>query len=109
MSDDLDRRQLFSRVKRLVVKVGTNVLADSSCRLDSGKIESIASQVSALKKSGREVVLVSSGAITAGMGALGMKCRPRTIPEEQAAAAVGQGLMMSCYTEIFRRSGIKTA
>lgn len=109
MSDDLDRRHLFSKIKRLVVKVGTNILADTSCRLDSEKIESIAAQISALKKSGKEVVLVSSGAITAGMGALGMKCRPRTIPEEQAAAAVGQGLMMSCYTEIFRRFGIKTA
>ncbi len=109
MSGNIERKPLLSSVKRLVVKVGTNVLADGGCRLVPGRIESIASQISLLKKEGRDVILVSSGAITAGMGALGMKCRPRTIPEEQAAAAVGQGLMMSYYTNSFEHRGINTA
>ncbi len=109
MNNEFVHKLLFSKVRRLVVKIGTNVLADGGCSLVTGRIESIAEQVSLLKKDGREVILVSSGAITAGMGALEMKCRPRTIPEEQAAAAVGQGLMMSHYTDCFRRRGINTA
>lgn len=109
MIDAKERKKLFSTKKRIVVKVGTNVLAEECAKLSSEMIESIAFQAASLVKQGKEICIVSSGAITAGMGALGMKCRPKTIPEEQAAAAVGQGLLMSRYTESFARFGIKSA
>ncbi len=102
-------KKIFGRARRIVVKIGTNVLTDADRRLDISRIDKISSQVSEIQKKGKQVILVSSGAITAGMGALGMKTRPRTIPHEQAAAAVGQGLMMSYYTDSFSRHGINTA
>jgi glutamate 5-kinase len=109
MSADINRKELFRKVNRMVVKVGTNVIADNAAGIDRGKIESLSRQVGALKKEGREVIIVSSGAITAGIRALGMKSKPKTIPEEQAAAAVGQGIVMSCYSECFKLLGINTA
>jgi glutamate 5-kinase len=97
----MKRKQLFSGVKRLVVKVGTNVLTSKDGHLDRRQIESLCAQISELVKSKREVVLVSSGAITAGTSALGLRRKPKTIQEEQAAAAVGQSRLMHIYNECF--------
>ena len=101
----MERRQLFSKVKRLVVKVGTNVLTTDGGGLDRKRIENLCADVSELMDGKKEVVLVSSGAIAAGRAGLGLKVKPRTIPEEQAAAAVGQTRLMHLYSECFDRNG----
>ena len=102
----MERRQLFSKVKRLVVKVGTNVLTTEDGELDKKRVESLSADVSELVKVKLEVVLVSSGAIAAGKTSLGLKAKPRTIPEEQAAAAIGQTRLMHLYSECFRQGGL---
>ncbi len=102
----MDRAKFFSSVKRLVVKVGTNVLTSEKGELDRKRIESLSREISELVSVNKEVVLVSSGAITAGMAALGLKQKPKTIPEEQSAAAVGQGRLIHFYNECFGRRGL---
>ena len=103
----LDRAQLMGRVKTVVVKVGSNVLSDASDRLDRARVGEICAQVDALRKRGLTVVVVSSGAISAGMAELGMKSRPTELPGLQAAAAVGQCHLMVAYDEHFRRFGCR--
>jgi glutamate 5-kinase len=100
------RKQLFSGVKRVVVKVGTNILTSEDGHLDRGQIESLCVQISELVKSKWEVVLVSSGAVAAGTAALGLRRAPKAIPEEQAAAAVGQGRLMHIYNECLGELGV---
>ena len=104
---DIDRRTLMSDVQSVVVKVGTRVLSDSSDRLDVRRVGTICTQVHALRQRGLTVVVVSSGAIGAGMAELGMKKRPTTLPELQAAAAVGQSHLMTAYDRNFRKHGYR--
>jgi len=105
----IDRRKaLVERVKTVVVKVGTAVLADGDGRLDRRRISSLARQISGLRERGLRVVLVSSGAIGAGMGQLGLRERPHNVPQLQAAAAVGQGQLMRAYDEALKRYGLAT-
>jgi glutamate 5-kinase len=99
----------MSGVRRLVVKVGTNVLSDKAGRLDREQVANVCQQVHELKGRGLEVIVVSSGAIGAGMGELNMKSRPKTLPELQAAAAVGQSHLIRAYDEIFRTHGYRAA
>lgn len=82
----------------IVIKAGTSSLTKADGSLDSEKIEYITSQLAALRQAGYQVILVSSGAIAAGFGRLGFKKRPVKIADKQAAAAVGQGLLMEEYT-----------
>ena len=89
--------------RRLVVKVGTNVLAGPGQALDDGRVGAIVRQVARLVEDGRQVALVSSGAIGCGMSELGMAKRPTTLPLLQAAASVGQSRLMAHYAEHFRR------
>ncbi len=103
----LGRAQLMARVKTVVVKVGTNVLSDESDRLDKARVGDICAQVDALRRRGLTVVVVSSGAIGAGMAELGMMSRPTELPKLQAAAAVGQCHLMVAYDEHFRRFGYR--
>lgn len=86
-------------IKRVVVKVGTSSLVNGCGGLDAGKIRGLVGQLAKVKLQGRDVILVSSGAIRAGMEKLGMNERPRTIPEQQASAAIGQGELMRDYAE----------
>lgn len=95
--------------KRIVVKVGTSSLVDDGGALSRQKMTALIEQLAAVKKAKRDVVLVSSGAIRAGMQQLGLTARPKTIPEKQASAAVGQSFLMQTYTELFSRSGIVPA
>ena len=97
------------RLKRLVIKVGTSTLTDSSGRLDRQYIASLTSQIADLRSKGCEVVLVTSGSIRAGMERLDLPHRPRTIPEKQAAAAIGQGLLMQMYADLFAGRDITVA
>ena len=94
------------KIKRIVIKVGTSTLTDKRGMLDRSYLTSLASQIAGLKSKGADVLLVTSGAIRAGMEKLGMSERPKTMPEKQAAAAVGQGLLMQVYSEVFGLHGI---
>ena len=97
------RKELFKDIGRVVIKVGTAVLASPSIGIDGKRIEKIVDEIVALHRSNREVILVTSGAIGAGMKALGLKERPRTLPGKQAAAAVGQSRLMHLYERSFRK------
>lgn len=97
----------FRRVHRIVVKVGTSVITTPSGRLDFVQLSNLVDQMAELKKRGYELLLVSSGAIAAGVEGLGLDARPTTIPELQAAASVGQGLLLQQYTNLFDKHGIK--
>ena len=99
MNFDSKFRQFLPESRRVVVKVGTRVLADRSGRPTPARIRSIVSQVSALRRKGYEVVVVSSGAIGAGMASLGIKTRPTEVPDLQMCAAVGQARLISMYEE----------
>ena len=86
---------------RIVVKVGTSTLTYESGRLNIRRIEKLVEVLCDLSNSGKEVVLVSSGAIGVGMGKLGMKKRPSLTREKQAVAAVGQCELMFIYDKMF--------
>jgi glutamate 5-kinase len=94
-------------MRRIVVKVGTSTLTGGSgTRPDRVYINALAAQIAHQRARGRQVVLVTSGAIRAGMDGLGLTEKPRTIPEKQAAASVGQGVLMGVYADIFANYGI---
>ncbi|WPC39360.1 glutamate 5-kinase [Clostridium sp. JS66] len=99
------RKKYLKNVKRIVIKVGSSTLTHKSGLLNLNQIEKIVRQIADLHNEGKEVVLVTSGAIAAGIGKLGLKSRPKTIPEKQAAAAVGQGILMHMYEKIFSEYG----
>jgi glutamate 5-kinase len=103
------RREVLDRVKTLVVKVGTNVLSTDDDRLDADRIASLAEQLHRICESGRKLVLVSSGAIGAGMGLLGLKERPKDLSHLQAAAATGQAHLIHIYDKAFRPYGYHAA
>jgi glutamate 5-kinase len=95
--------------RRLVVKVGSSLVTNEGAGLDLGAIANWARQIAALRAAGREVVLVSSGAIVEGMKRLGWRKRPGTMHELQAAAAVGQMGLAQAYESSFRDHGLRTA
>ena len=99
----------FHRVRRLVVKVGSSLIASAGAGLDPLQIQRLADELAATWQSGVEIALVSSGAIAAGMGRLGLASRPRSIPEKQAAAAVGQSQLMWHYEQAFSRHLLQVA
>lgn len=96
---------LLTRAHRLVVKVGTSTLTHATGKLNLFQLEQLVRQIADLKHQGREVILVTSGAVGAGMGRMGLTERPRTMPEKQAMAAIGQGLLMHMYEKIFSEYG----
>jgi glutamate 5-kinase len=93
---------------KIVIKVGTNTLTDDLGAIDVGYMSELAEQIAQLRVHGAHVLLVTSGAIRAGIDKMGLTERPKTIPEKQAAAAVGQSVLMQLYSEAFRRFGITT-
>ncbi|MFO7958196.1 MAG: glutamate 5-kinase [Candidatus Brocadiia bacterium] len=103
------RRQHVVSAQRVVVKVGTNVLAAPGRPLDDDRVCGIAEQIARLVETGRQVSLVSSGAIGCGMSELGIAARPTTLPLLQAAASVGQGKLVAHYERHFRRHGLHAA
>jgi glutamate 5-kinase len=108
MSDPV-RQEVISRAQVVVIKVGTNVLADATGRLDRHRIQSLADQLQRVRVGGRKVVLVTSGAIGAGVGKLGLGKRPTDLSQLQACAAVGQSALMQLYQESLSPHGIHTA
>ena len=102
-------KALVSNAQKIVVKVGTSTLTHKNGKLNLEQIERLVRQLSDLRNQGKDVVLVSSGAIGAGMGKLNLEERPKTIPEKQAVAAVGQGILLHIYEKIFAEYGQATA
>jgi glutamate 5-kinase len=94
---------------RLVVKIGSSSLTDKKGGLSDTKLSEHVKAISKLKDAGHEVILISSGAVAAGFRALGYPARPTTLAGKQAAAAVGQGLLMQGYADQFRAEGYLTA
>ena len=104
----MDRASL-KETSRLVVKLGTGILTSRSKQIDPGQVEQLVAQVAAQRSAGREVIIVSSGAVGAGMGALGLAKRPTDLSDLQACAAVGQSRLMSTYSELFARHNLPVA
>ena len=102
----LDRKCLLASVRTLVVKVGTRVITQPNNALDLKVIEHLVESIAVLRQRGLNVALVSSGAIGAGLGRLGLKQKPKAMPLLQAIAAVGQNQLMHHYKLAFRRRGI---
>ena len=103
------KRDLYMGKQRIVVKIGSSSLTNVNGGLCKEKLIEHVAALSKLKKEGHEVVLISSGAVAAGFTDLGYPTRPVTLAGKQAAAAVGQGLLMQGYAEQFRKEGIVTA
>ncbi|MGA3007808.1 MAG: glutamate 5-kinase [Opitutaceae bacterium] len=98
-----------AKPKRVVVKLGTGVLTHGVGRLDEPRIASVCAQLAALRACEVEVLVVSSGAVGLGMGALGLERRPAELPRKQACAAVGQSLLMQTWQRGFAPLGLTVA
>lgn len=103
------RREVLAGVKRIVVKIGSRVLTDDDGSLDLSVVGRICSELANLRTEGKQVVVVSSGAIAAGRSELGLTEKPKTIPQKQAAAAIGQTRLMRVYQESLEPFGLKAA
>lgn len=95
------RQETLANVRRLVVKVGSGVVGSG--------VAPLVGQIAALHRDGKQVILVSSGAIAAGMGVLGQKQRPKSLAQLQACAAIGQGKLMAAYDGLFGKHGLHVA
>ncbi|HTQ49089.1 MAG TPA: glutamate 5-kinase [Candidatus Acidoferrales bacterium] len=102
-------RDPLKSAARVVVKFGTGVLTDSRKQPDPAQLAQLVAQMAGLRRAGREIVVVTSGAVGAGMGALGWERRPTELAELQACAAVGQSRLMATYAELFARHGLQVA
>ena len=96
-------------MRRIVVKIGSNIIASADEGLDTAMIDHISGDISSIASEGNDVVIVSSGAVAAGMKKLGMKTKPTDIRFKQAAAAVGQSSLMWAYEKAFAENGKKVA
>jgi len=96
-------------LRLIVVKVGTSGITTSEGKLDEEEMEKLAGQIAAVTKQGDRVVLVTSGAITAGIAELGIPPKPNDVVFQQAAAATGQSMLMAKYRELFKAHGLKAA
>ncbi len=104
-----DMRKTLQDARRIVVKVGTSTLTHETGKLNLGRIEVLVRQLADLSNQGKDVVLVSSGAIVVGTSRVGLSGRPRTTKEKQAMAAIGQGILMQVYEKIFAEYGCVVA
>jgi len=102
-------RTLLAKARRVVIKIGSRALVQRTGRPDLRRLRELVRQVSALRAAGREVVVVSSGAIACGMEALGLSRRPTDVAGLQMAAAVGQSRLMATYDRLFARHGLRAA
>ncbi|MCL2652867.1 MAG: glutamate 5-kinase [Propionibacteriaceae bacterium] len=104
-----DVRAAVASARRVVVKVGSSSLASARGGIDDEALAGLVDTLAVVAKSGREVVLVTSGAIAAGCEPLGLGRRPVDLAQQQAAAAVGQGLLIARYTQAFAKHGLTVA
>ncbi|MGW4025053.1 glutamate 5-kinase [Streptomyces sp. NPDC005009] len=101
-------RQAVGEARRIVVKVGSSSLTTAAGGLDADRVDALVDVLAKVRSGGeREIVLVSSGAIAAGLAPLGLRRRPRDLARQQAAASVGQGLLVARYTASFARYGVR--
>src|ERR1700750_1697259 len=104
-----ESRRLLRDAHRIVVKLGTHVVTHDGVELALGRLMDIVESLARLRQAGREVLMVSSGAVGMGMRVLGLKERPRSLGMRQACAAVGQGHLMGVYTNAFAQLGVTAA
>ncbi|MGW7279345.1 glutamate 5-kinase [Streptomyces sp. NPDC054844] len=100
-------RQAVGEARRIVVKVGSSSLTTAAGGLDADRVDALVDVLAKMRGADKEVVLVSSGAIAAGLAPLGLRRRPRDLARQQAAASVGQGLLVARYTASFARYGVR--
>ena len=103
------RHAILTRAKRIVIKIGSSLIASRATGLRPEQIERLVDDIAALRAGGREILLVSSGAIISGIKKLALKEYPKSLPVKQAAAAVGQSRLMWAYEKAFERMGIQVA
>ncbi|MCM0081143.1 glutamate 5-kinase [Geomonas sp. Red32] len=104
------RKELLRKARRIVIKIGSGVLADASGEGISAEfLNGLAGEIARLREKHLEIVIVSSGAVAAGRSLLGLTDRPKTLPQKQAAAAVGQSRLMRAYEEAFSAFGLTVA
>ncbi len=96
-------------LRLIVVKVGTSGITTSEGKLDHAEMEKLASQIAAATKQGDKIVLVTSGAVAAGIEELGIPPKPKDVAFQQAAAATGQSVLMAKYRELFKKFDLKVA
>ncbi len=106
MKKSLKFREVIGDARRIVVKLGSRVLVQKNGRPDTRRIRHLVGQIADIHAAGREVVVVTSGAVGSGMEALGMTSRPSDVPDQQMCAAVGQARLMARYSELFGARGI---
>lgn len=98
-------REKLKSARRIVIKVGTSTLSYGAGKLNLYRIEHLIREIADLHNAGKEIIFVSSGAIAAGIGKMGLTAKPDTIPENQALAAIGQGVLMHIYEKFFAEYG----
>jgi len=106
-TDPAAPRRAAADARRIVIKCGTRVLVQRSGRPDPRRMRAIVREAAAARHAGREVVIVTSGAIGAGMEALGLPVRPKAVPDLQMCAAVGQTRLMTAYDRLFAEEGLR--
>lgn len=102
-----ESRRALSQCRRIIFKLGTRVLVNRNGRPNPVRLRALVAELAALHHAGHEIIVVSSGAIGAGMQALDMKKRPTRLPDLQMAAAVGQTKLMGIYDELFGAKGCR--
>lgn len=100
-------RHDIATARRIVVKIGSSSITDAAGHLDAAHMNALVDAIAAARASGKEVVVVSSGAVAAGLEPLGLTRRPRDLASQQAAASVGQGLLLARYTSLFASHGLR--
>lgn len=98
-------REALKRAKRIVIKVGTSTITYANGKRNFSQIDRLAREISDLQNQGKEMILVTSGAVAVGVDRMGLPGKPKTIPGKQAAAAVGQGVLMHTYEKFFADYG----
>ena len=98
-------RSALKEAKRIVVKVGTSTITYANGKRNFEQIDRLARELADLQNQGKEMILVTSGAVAVGVDRLGLSEKPKTIPGKQAAAAVGQGILMHTYEKLFAEYG----
>ena len=98
-------REALKKAKRIVIKVGTSTITYANGKRNFSQIDRLAREISDLQNQGKEMILVTSGAVAVGVDRMGLPGKPKTIPGKQAAAAVGQGVLMHTYDKFFADYG----
>ncbi len=98
-------REALKKAKRIVIKVGTSTITYANGKRNFSQIDRLAHEISDLQNQGKEMILVTSGAVAVGVDRMGLPGKPKTIPGKQAAAAVGQGVLMHTYEKFFADYG----